>query len=443
MGKSLEYSTIEELSKLLSSLEISTKELALHLLDRSEKLDPDLNVWVTMNPNLEIETYSQGNTSQLAGIPMGIKDIYCTRDMKTTCCSPIYEKYEPGYDAQTVKMLRDAKAVIMGKTVTTQFACGDPPPTKNPWNLSRTPGGSSSGSAVGVASGMFPAALGSQTAGSVLRPASYNGVVGFKPTYGLVSRQGVFPVALSLDTMGWFTRSVKDAAILLRYLSGYDAEDKDSVKVDTKSYISNTEPISRPPHIGIVEDFYYENSDRSTMKTFALLLAKLSKAGAIIETANTQLDFDSILKSHRVIMNCEAANTHKDNYEIRPDDFAPRVKEIIENGLNTPAHTYIQSKHFQQNYTRQVSKLSKKYDALIMPTSLSAAPTPETTGEPIFQAPWTMAGVPAISLPYELDDDGMPLGVQIISNHFNELNLLSTSMWIESVVNFTHKPPLI
>ncbi|HBR64548.1 MAG: amidase [Dehalococcoidia bacterium] len=443
MGKSLEYSTIEELSKLLSSLEISTKELALHLLDRSEKLDPDLNVWVTMNPNLEIETYSQGNTSQLAGIPMGIKDIYCTRDMKTTCCSPIYEKYEPGYDAQTVKMLRDAKAVIMGKTVTTQFACGDPPPTKNPWNLSRTPGGSSSGSAVGVASGMFPAALGSQTAGSVLRPASYNGIVGFKPTYGLVSRQGVFPVALSLDTMGWFTRSVKDAAILLRYLSGYDAEDKDSVKVDTKSYISNTEPISRPPHIGIVEDFYYENSDRSTMKTFALLLAKLSKAGAIIETANTQLDFDSILKSHRVIMNCEAANTHKDNYEIRPDDFAPRVKEIIENGLNTPAHTYIQSKHFQQNYTRQVSKLSKKYDALIMPTSLSAAPTPETTGEPIFQAPWTMAGVPAISLPYELDDDGMPLGVQIISNHFNELNLLSTSMWIESVVNFTHKPPLI
>ena len=443
MGKSLEYSTIEELSKLLSSLEISTKELALHLLDRSEKLDPDLNVWVTMNPNLEIETYSQGNTSQLAGIPMGIKDIYCTRDMKTTCCSPIYEKYEPGYDAQTVKMLRDAKAVIMGKTVTTQFACGDPPPTKNPWNLSRTPGGSSSGSAVGVASGMFPAALGSQTAGSVLRPASYNGIVGFKPTYGLVSRQGVFPVALSLDTMGWFTRSVKDAAILLRYLSGYDAKDKDSVKVDTKSYISNTEPISRPPHIGIVEDFYYENSDRSTMKTFALLLAKLSKAGAIIETANTQLDFDSILKSHRVIMNCEAANTHKDNYEIRPDDFAPRVKEIIENGLNTPAHTYIQSKHFQQNYTRQVSKLSKKYDALIMPTSLSAAPTTETTGEPIFQAPWTMAGVPAISLPYELDDDGMPLGVQIISNHFNELNLLSTSMWIESVVNFTHKPPLI
>ena len=443
MGKSLEYSTIEELSKLLSSLEISTKELALHLLDRSEKLDPDLNVWVTMNPNLEIETYSQGNTSQLAGIPMGIKDIYCTRDMKTTCCSPIYEKYEPGYDAQTVKMLRDAKAVIMGKTVTTQFACGDPPPTKNPWNLSRTPGGSSSGSAVGVASGMFPAALGSQTAGSVLRPASYNGIVGFKPTYGLVSRQGVFPVALSLDTMGWFTRSVKDAAILLRYLSGYDAEDKDSVKVDTKSFISNTEPISRPPHIGIVEDFYYENSDRSTMKTFALLLAKLSKAGAIIETANTQLDFDSILKSHRVIMNCEAANTHKDNYEIRPDDFAPRVKEIIENGLNTPAHTYIQSKHFQQNYTRQVSKLSEKYDALIMPTSLSAAPTPETTGEPIFQAPWTMAGVPAISLPYELDDDGMPLGVQIISNHFNELNLLSTSMWIESVVNFTHKPPLI
>ena len=443
MGKSLEYSTIEELSELLSSSKISTKELVLHLLDRSKKLDPNLNVWVTLNPNLETENYSQESTNKLAGIPIGIKDIYCTRDMRTTCCSPIYENYEPGYDARTVKMLRDSQAVIMGKTVTTQFACGDPPPTKNPWNFSRTPGGSSSGSAVGVASGMFPAALGSQTAGSVLRPASYNGIVGFKPTYGLVSRQGVFPVALSLDTMGWFTRSVKDAAILLQYLSGYDAEDKDSVEVDSNPDISIPKPISRPPHIGVVEDFYYENSDHSTMKNFALLLERLSKAGAIIETADTQLDFNSILDSHRVIMNCEAAHTHKDNFKKRPADFAPRVKEIIENGLNTPTHIYIQSKHFQQNYIKQVSKLSKKYDALIMPTSLSGAPSSETTGEPIFQAPWTMAGVPAISLPYALDNDGMPLGVQIISDHFDESNLLSTSMWIESVVNFTHKPPLL
>ena len=139
----------------------------------------------------------------------------------------------------------------------------------------------------------------------------------------------------------------------------------------------------------------------------------------------------------------EDINNYKDNYEKRPDDFAPRVKEIVENGLNTPTHIYIQSKHFQQTYSRQVSKLSKKYDVLIMPTSLSGAPASDTTGEPIFQAPWTMAGVPAISLPYDLDDDGMPLGVQIISNHFNESNLLSTSMWIESVVNFTHRPPLL
>ena len=160
MEKPLEYSTIEDLSVLLGSSKLSPKELVLHLLKRSEKLDPLLNVWVSINPDLASVNSTHNNTSFLDSIPVGIKDIYCTRDMKTTCCSPIYENYNPGYDAETVKLLRQANAVIMGKTVTTQFACGDPPPTKNPWNSSRTPGGSSSGSAVGVASGIFPAALG-------------------------------------------------------------------------------------------------------------------------------------------------------------------------------------------------------------------------------------------------------------------------------------------
>ena len=442
MAKSLEYSTIEELSGLLSSSKLSPKELVLYLQKRSEWLDPLLNVWVTINPDLGDKNSNHNNASLIDGIPIGIKDIYCTKDMKTTCCSPIYEKYNPGYDAQTVKLLRQANAVIMGKTVTTQFACGDPPPTKNPWNLLRTPGGSSSGSAVGVASGIFPAALGSQTAGSVLRPASYNGIVGFKPTYGLVSRQGVFPVALSLDTMGWFTRSVRDAAILLKHLAGYDPDDKDSANIKLESLNTMPKILATPPNIGVVEDFYYENSDHSTMKNFKLLLEKLSKAGATIETADKNLNFNQILNSHKTIMNCEASHTHKNNHEIRPDDFAPKVREIIENGLKTPTHEYIEAKHFQQKYSTQVSELLKKYDVLIMPTAMSGAPTTETTGQPVFQAPWTMAGVPAISLPYELDDDGLPLGVQIISNHFTDLKLLSASMWIEEVVNFTHQPSI-
>ena len=442
MEKPLEYSTIEDLSVLLGSSKLSPKELVLHLLKRSEKLDPLLNVWVSINPDLASANSTHNNSSFLDSIPVGIKDIYCTRDMKTTCCSPIYENYNPGYDAETVKLLRQANAVIMGKTVTTQFACGDPPPTKNPWNSSRTPGGSSSGSAVGVASGIFPAALGSQTAGSVLRPASYNGVVGFKPTYGLVSRQGVFPVALSLDTMGWFTRSVTDAAILLRYLAGYDRTDKDSKNINLD--LSNTVPTvsPTPPSIGIVENFYYENSDHSTMTNFKVLLEKLSKAGASIEVTGKKFDFDRIIDSHKTIMNCEASHTHKDNHESRPDDFAPKVREIIEDGLRTPTYEYIEAKHFQQEYVTQVSELLEKYDVLMMPTAMSGAPNAETTGQPVFQAPWTMAGVPAISLPYELDHDGMPLGLQIISNHFSDLKLLSASMWVEKVVNFTHRPSI-
>ena len=141
-------------------------------------------------------------------------------------------------------------------------------------------------------------------------------------------------------------------------------------------------------------------------------------------------------------MNCEASHTHKNNHDLRPDDFAPKVREIIEDGLRTPTYEYIEAKRFQQEYTCQVSEQLEKYDVLIMPTAMSGAPTAETTGQPVFQAPWTMAGVPAISLPYELDDDGMPLGVQIISNHFTDLKLLSDAMWIEEVVNFTHKPSI-
>ena len=443
MENPLEYSTIEELSGLLSSSKLSTKELILHLLKRSKKLDPLLNVWVTINPDLASKNYVHNNTSVLDGIPIGIKDIYCTEDMKTTCCSPIYEEYNPGYDAQAVKLLRQGNAVIMGKTVTTQFACGDPPPTKNPWNFSRTPGGSSSGSAVGVASGIFPAALGSQTAGSVLRPASYNGIVGFKPTYGLVSRHGVFPVALSLDTMGWFTRSVADATILLRHLEGYDHADKDSQNITLDFASLEPKVPSTPPSIGVVENFYYENSDHSTLENFKLLIEKLSKAGAQVEVTGKTFNFDQIINSHKTIMNCEASHTHKNNHGLRPHDFAPKVKEIIENGLKTPVYEYIEAKHFQQEFTTQVSEVLKKYDVLIMPTAMSGAPTTESTGQPVFQAPWTMAGVPAISLPYELDSDGMPLGVQIISNHFNDLKLLSTSMWIEKVVNFTQKPSIL
>ena len=212
---------------------LTAVELMESLLARSAALEPSLRVWVTLDEEAAMaaarradeEMRRDGPAGPLHGVPVGVKDIYNTSDMKTTSGSPMYADFQPDFDSTAVALLRRGGAIVMGKTVTTEFACADPSPTRNPWNAAHTPGGSSSGSAAGVAARMFPVALGSQTAGSVVRPASYNGVVGMKPTFGLISRYGVTPVSWSLDTMGFFCRTVEDAALALSCLAEHDPND--------------------------------------------------------------------------------------------------------------------------------------------------------------------------------------------------------------------------
>ena len=242
---------------------LSPIELMDALLSRSRALDPELRVWVTLDEAAAMDAASAsagelalgGPSGPLHGVPIGVKDIFYTANLRTTGCSPIYADFVPSYDATSVAKLKSAGAIVMGKTVTTEFACMDPPPTRNPYGHAHTPGGSSSGSAVGTAARMFPAALGSQTAGSVLRPASYNGVVGMKPTFGRISRYGVMPVAESLDTMGFFTRSVTDAAIMLGVMSGHDPNDDTSSKKPVPDYAGALAEAPRPPSIGVVSAF--------------------------------------------------------------------------------------------------------------------------------------------------------------------------------------------
>ena len=442
--------TITEASKALQARNISPVELMQSFLKVSESWEDKLNVWVTMDPELamnsaricESEISSGIYKGPLHGIPIGVKDIYFTKDMKTTCCSPIYQDFRSAYDSEPVKLLREAGAVIMGKTVTTQFACGDPPPTKNPWNLSRTPGGSSSGSAAGLASGYFSASLGSQTAGSVLRPAAYNGLVGLKPTHGLVSKFGVYPVAPSLDTMGWFTKSVEDSAILLQCLAKFDEKDEGSVQTRIPQYSEPLKEIS-PPRIGIVDQYYSTKSDSETWSALMNLIDKLSKEGAFIKNIAIETDFEEALSSHHVIMTSEGASTHSENFKIRPNDYAPHVRKIIETGQQTNAVDYINAKKTQRRLHLAVERALQNIDILLSPTAMSGAPTPDTTGQPVFQAPWTMAGVPSINLPYTLDRDGLPLGVQLAAKKFDEANLLSSSLWIEKAVNFSAKPTFV
>ncbi len=224
--------TAAQLGRQIRAREVSAVDVAEALLARTDALE-SLQAWVYIDRETVLadaeqrqrELDSLPNPGPLHGVPVGVKDIFYTAGIPTTACSQVYADFVPEHDAAVLTSLKQAGAIMMGKTVTTEFACLDPSQTLNPWNPAHTPGGSSSGSAVSVATGMCPVALGSQTVGSVLRPASYNGVVGLKPTYGRVSRHNVVPVSWSLDTMGWMARSVEDAALMLQIMAGPDAND--------------------------------------------------------------------------------------------------------------------------------------------------------------------------------------------------------------------------
>src|SRR6266545_4091901 len=248
--------------------ELSPVALVESLLRRIDQLEPKVQAWVTvdragaltMARHLEQEVQQGSTRGPLHGVPIGIKDIYWTAGMKTTCGSRIFADHVPTYDATTVARLKQAGAIILGKTVTTEFATADPGPTRNPWHLEHTPGGSSSGSAAGVAARMVPAALGSQTGGSIHRPAAYSGVFGLKPTHGRVSTYGVFPVSWCLDHMGPLARTVTDIALVLQVLAGYDPLDPATSRAPVPDYLQAVQRADRPRRLGLVRQFFLEHA---------------------------------------------------------------------------------------------------------------------------------------------------------------------------------------
>ena len=284
--------SVSEAAEQIRNQQLSPTAYAGELLERIDTHEPALQAWVTIDREEVLSTARQreqelasGTASGIMhGVLVGLKDIFYTAGMKTTACSRIYADFVPDYDATCVARLKEAGAIILGKAVTTEFATSDPSPTRNPWNAAHTPGGSSSGSSVAVASGMCPAALGSQTGGSTCRPAAYNGIVGLKPTYGRISRYGVVPVSWSLDTVGILVRTVTDAALLLQAMAGYDANDPGSANVPVPDFQRTMENREGPPRLGLLNKGYF--FDRATPKVRQHtedMAQRLSQAGAIIE----------------------------------------------------------------------------------------------------------------------------------------------------------------
>ncbi len=442
MSEMYELSVFEAAESIRSGA-ISAAELMEALLERCDALDNDLKVWVTLDGDAALkaardrdrELAAEGPRGALHGVPVGIKDIYYTRGMLTTCCSPIFADFVPDYDATSVALLKRAGAIIMGKTVTTEFACGDPSPTVNPWNAAHTPGGSSSGSAVGAAARMFPASLGTQTGGSVLRPAAYNGVVGFKPTFGRISRHGVYPVAESLDTVGTFTHSVRDAALMLNALAGHDIKDPDSSRYATSDYSPSSLRTSNPPRIGVVSQFFMEQCEDEVREHTVSIIELLRSTGAVVDEVELPSDFDALLLEHRTLMAVEGAQVHERDFAVRPHDYSPNVRGVIEQGIATSALTYLKAKQYQRQFKNDVLAALQGYDALLMPSTPSQAPASlETTGDPKFQAPWTFGGFPEITIPSGMSANGLPLGIQLVAGHFDEGGLLAAAAWCENVL---------
>jgi aspartyl-tRNA(Asn)/glutamyl-tRNA(Gln) amidotransferase subunit A len=329
---------VAETVRLIQKREISPVDVAKAYYQQIETLEPQLEAWVTLDEQRALQSarrcearLQQGeDAGLLVGLPVGLKDIFYTAGMLTTACSKVYADLVPAYDATSVVKLRDAGAVIMGKTVTTEFATADPSPTHNPWHAEHTPGGSSSGSAVAVAARMIPAALGSQTGGSTLRPAAYNGIVGLKPTYGRISRYGVIPVSWCLDHVGILVRSVEDAAFMLQAIAGYDEQDPGSLQAPVGNYLDAVQRSEKAPRIGILRGYFNSHADAETVQHTDAVAQQLEHAGASLREVELPACFGSVLPSQRIIMKVEAAAFHADLFAERRHDYRPKIRRTIE-----------------------------------------------------------------------------------------------------------------
>ena len=436
---------------LIRRRELSPVDYATALLARIDALEPALQAWVTLDragalaaaAEREREMERGAEPGLLHGVPLALKDIFYTAGLKTTACSRIYADFVPDYDATCVARLKAAGAVILGKAVTTEFATSDPSPTRNPWNPEHTPGGSSSGSAVAVAAGMGPGALGSQTGGSTCRPAAYNGIVGLKPTYGRISRYGVVPVSWSLDTVGILTRRVADAALLLQAMAGYDDQDPGSANRPVPDYQGEIENWAGPPRIGLLnKGYFFDRATAEVRRHTAAAAQELAQAGAVIEERELPASFATAAESQRIVMNVECAAFHEEWLRHRADEYGPRLRANIEMGLLIPAVTYLQAQRLRRQFRRDLTRLAAGVDALLTPATPAPAPRDlTTTGDAAFQAPWTSAGLPTIVIPSGLAGDGLPLGIQLAGPPFAEGRLLAVAGWCEAALGFDRRPP--
>jgi aspartyl-tRNA(Asn)/glutamyl-tRNA(Gln) amidotransferase subunit A len=417
--------TAVEASQQLRAGEITPSQLVAQSLARIERLDPTLKAWVAVQRDAPLPL-SDSPQGLLAGIPVGIKDIIDVAGIPTKagCEAEVVADVEAApSDAPIVAALRSAGAVILGKTATCQFACFDPAPTLNPWHLERTPGGSSAGSAVAVAVGECAIALGTQTGGSILRPASYCGICGFKPAHDTRWLEGVAPVSARLDHVGPLARSVNDLLLTWRAVAG-------------PASAAYGRRLSQPPRIGVLKEYFWEQSSESMRQATDAAVTRLSQAGAACQEVALPPGFREVHFCHHLIMAHDCARQHAARFRAFPTMYQPKLAALLREGLEITASNYAAAVDFQRMFRLHLYPAYPEVDVLLMPTTATTAPARDTTGDPRFQSPWSFAGVPAVTLPSGLADDGLPCGLQLVQPHGGKLEqdfeLLAIAAWCEA-----------
>jgi aspartyl-tRNA(Asn)/glutamyl-tRNA(Gln) amidotransferase subunit A len=449
--------TITDAAGFIRRGELTPSELLEQCLARVDRYEDRVRAWVYLDRDgareqaarLTAELKQNNYRGPLHGIPIGVKDIIDVFDMPTGCGSKLWANSYARRDATVVERLRQAGAVIMGKTVTTAFASFDPPVTRNPWNLDRTPGGSSSGSAAAVACGMCLGALASQTGGSITRPAAYCGVCSLKPTYGRVSVDGVLPLAPSMDHVGVMANCVRDLAILFQRIAGADERDPGGSPLIVPDPFGNRFDPLRDPEMGpehnwlcITEDFFpglwKAEMQESFEGTISRLVREEPTANCVgrVQPVSLPAGFAESVAANLTIMAVEAAAYHLPRFRRHPEDYPPKITSLIERGIRTPATDYARHRQFQSQLAQE---LRTRFRLLLAPATLDAAPPADSTGDPAFNAPWSLTGMPVISLPVGWTDDGLPLAVQLVAKRNQEDDLFRTAAWCEEVLAFPRR----
>jgi len=430
--------SVKQLAEKIKGTQLSSVDLCKAYIDRIKKFEKDIHAWAHFDEKLLLEKAEESDNyrrsgkplGSLHGIPVALKDIVGTLDMPTECGTVLRKGMSASQDAEIVDLLKSEGAIIMGKTATSELAYFGPAKTKNPHDYSRTPGGSSSGSAAVIAAHMAPLSVGSQTGGSVIRPASYCGVVGYKPSFGLISRNGVLKTSENLDHVGVFGKSVEDVAMLARVLIKKDSYDKATIHYSTDSMLEecNKGPLYDPKFI-----FYKTESwkkiDKKSRDAFEFFIKSFKKN---IEVFDTPSYFKDVKKYHQIVHETDMANNFQDYYKKSKNKLSKEMQAAIKRGIEYSAKDYAEARDFMSRSYDSYKEVFEDYHGIISPSSTGVADKGLTsTGSPEFCTVWSFMGTPSISLPLLEGENNLPLGVQLIGDKYDDTRFLGVANWLE------------